>query len=129
MVDESDLMHEQIQVLKEYIRLLEKVNGVSWGWSLDGAERSILKEIDQRVGRGIQLLASVAGIGVFLLGLVIARAIARSPQLLVAVLALAFVAAIASVVLIYRHARNQAIQQEIRKTQLEIFRLEDRLNE
>jgi len=33
------------------------------------------------------------------------------------------------VVLIYRHARNQAIQQEIRKTQLEIFRLEDRLNE
>ena len=129
MVEETDLTREQIKALQEYIRLLEKINGVSWGWGLNATERSILNEVEHRVSRWTPLLASAAGIGVFVIGLVLARVIARSPLPLVIVLCIAFLAAIGTVILVYRRARRQVVQLEIQKTQLEIFRLEDRLNE
>ena len=129
MVEPSELVRENIQTLQEYIRILEKLRRVLFGFRLNPAGRTILETVDQKIGWPTQWLAGICGLAMFLIGLGLGRIIARTPAIWLLVLAAAAFLGIGAVVLIFHLARRRIADLEIRKTQLEIYRLESLLNE
>jgi hypothetical protein len=129
MVTEADLLHERIQTLKEYIQYLEKIRGVVFGFWLSPADRTVLQIVDRKIGWSTELLAGLAGLGMFLASLSLGRLIARSLALLVGVIIAAGLIALATAVYTFCRVRRQIADHEIKLAQIEIYRLESLLNE
>lgn len=129
MTKESDVIREQIETLHEYIRLLKKTGRVFWGIHLTPAEQTVLSAVDRRIGWPTQFLAILAGLGMALLGLGLGRLLIRNPLLLLPIIIIAGLIGVGTVVWIYHQARQQITKKEIQIAQLEIYRLEDLLNQ
>ncbi len=123
MVETEDLISEQIETLKTYIQLLERIKKIVWGFRLSKNERVVMEIVEGKVGLAEQLLAVVAGLGAVIVGMGLGRIIARSPWLLVMVVLVSGMAGICLAIFIYARARRQVAEQEIRLAQLEIYRL------
>ena len=88
-------------------------------------ERAILEAIDKRISWWWQILAVAAGLVLFGILLVLVRLVARHPLLLLGGILAAGLVGIFTVIYMFRQARQQIADQEIRIAQLEIFHLED----
>lgn len=129
MVDGSDWIREQMLAQQHYIDLLEKVKSSRLGIGLNREERAALDRIDRQIAPWCQLWGMFLGIIAFAAGLGMVRLLARSPILLLGGIVSAAALGIGSVVFVFHRARQAIIEQEIRIAHLEIFRLEDRLNQ
>ncbi len=125
---EEEIKRERLEMLREYVRLLEKVSSQAVTLRLNPREKTVLDALERRVSWVVQALAVAAGLGIFGLGLVLARYVARSPLLLGIVVITAGAVGLMVAVEIYRRARAQVAWREIRAAQLEIYKLEDELN-
>jgi hypothetical protein len=125
MVDEANLKQERIEALREYIRLLEKVQKRIWAVGMSPAEQIVLDTLERRVSWLAQTGAVLAGLLLFAISLWLGRLVARGPVLLIGVFLGAAALGLAAAILIYRGARARIARQEMRVAQLEIYRLED----
>jgi hypothetical protein len=128
MVDEAELIREHIATLQEYIEVLEKLRSVWLGFRLSAPGRAVLDRLDHKIGWAVHWLAGAAGLAMFFVALGLGRFIARSPAAWLILLAAAAGLAVGAVVLIFHLARRRAANLEIRRAQLEIFRLERQLD-
>jgi hypothetical protein len=129
MADESQFERERIRKLQVYIQIMEKIRNTLWGFRFNPTERGFLDAIDKRISWWWQILAVAAGLALFGFLLFLVRLVARSPYLLLGGILGAGLIGVFTVVYLFHQARQQIADQEIRIAQLEIFRLEDQLNE
>ena len=74
-------------------------------------------------------MAIAAGLALFGILLIMVRLLARNPYLLLGGILGAGLFGIATVIFLFHQARQEIADQEIRIAQLEIFRLEDLIND
>ena len=129
MVDEAQLERERIRNLEIYIRIMDKIRNTLWGYRFNPMERAALEAIDKRISWWRQILAIAAGLALFGFLLVLVRLVARNPYLLLGGILGAGLIGISAVIYLFHQARQKIADQEIRIAQLEIFRLEDLLND
>ena len=125
MVDDAQREKERIRNLQIYIQILEKTRKTLWGFRFNPTERAVLDVLDKRVSWWWQILAVAAGLVLFGILLVLVRLVARHPLLLLGGILAAGLVGIFTVIYMFRQARQQIADQEIRIAQLEIFHLED----
>ncbi len=129
MVDESQFERERIRNLQIYIRIMEKIRNTLWGFRFNPTERAALEAIDKRISWWRQIMAIAAGLALFGILLIMVRLLARNPYLLLGGILGAGLFGIATVIFLFHQARREIADQEIRIAQLEIFRLEDLIND
>ncbi len=128
MVNDAQWEKERIRNLQIYIQILEKTRKTLWGFRFNPTELAILEAIDKRISWLWQILAVAAGLALFGILLVLVRLVARHPLLLLGGILAAGLVGIFTVIYMFRQARQQIADQEIRIAQLEIFHLEDLIN-
>ena len=129
MVDESEWVRERIRNLQSYIRMMGKIRNTLVGFRFNSTERAALEAVDKRISWWRQFLAIIAGLALFGFLLTMVRLVARSPYLLLGGILGAGLISIITVIYLFHQERQKIAEQEIRIAHLEIFRLEDQLNE